>query len=480
MATDNRLRWGAIRADIGNPNQSLGIGQSALSQAGTVFGEMRKQMLEKEQQEWDRAHKEAQLAETIRSHQAKETHDADTLLQADQHFGHTHDLAERTFTHTQEKDRESALLERDKFGFDQEKWKTEQQEIMQRISTLQSQEYAATVQGQRTQYEYNLARELDTLDRLNLESVQNHYKTIALEAKEYDDKIKALKNELKTVTDPNEKIRIQNEITFNEELRGSATQAEHYDKLRTFMIEEGIDHTSPHLSRWLADVEGYAKFEIEQGQRKIESQAIAEQNRISKVSSAGERFNSSTYKEDFQIALKSELNRFSTAFPEVNPDLLAGAMASTLTNLGGPSKKNITQLQEYITMITQPNANMTTNSAINPLLNVVGKTQKGMQAIKQVGTKRDTAQLKVRDKAFDKAMSAYKQVEEDKKYYAQNFNPASPTEMPTGEKELAEVKKQAKMLAKRVGVPLDSIPKDGSSDVFIQWYNELKLKDKVN
>lgn len=55
------INWNAIRADFGDANAAMRNSQSSLSQAGTVFGELQKAILNEEQRAVENAYRESQL-----------------------------------------------------------------------------------------------------------------------------------------------------------------------------------------------------------------------------------------------------------------------------------------------------------------------------------------------------------------------------------------------------------------------------------
>ena len=62
----NIERWNDVRADFRDSNQAFGIAQQGISNAGTVFGQLRASILAEEQKSVDNAFREKQLGENIR------------------------------------------------------------------------------------------------------------------------------------------------------------------------------------------------------------------------------------------------------------------------------------------------------------------------------------------------------------------------------------------------------------------------------
>ena len=58
--------WNNVKADFSDASRTLYTAQQGLSNAGTVFGQLRASILENEQKEIDNAFREKQLSENIR------------------------------------------------------------------------------------------------------------------------------------------------------------------------------------------------------------------------------------------------------------------------------------------------------------------------------------------------------------------------------------------------------------------------------
>ena len=62
----SNLNWNQVRADFSDTNQSMATGSGALSHAGTVFGQLRKSILDEEQRAIDNAYREKKFEEDVR------------------------------------------------------------------------------------------------------------------------------------------------------------------------------------------------------------------------------------------------------------------------------------------------------------------------------------------------------------------------------------------------------------------------------
>ena len=60
------LRWNSINANFNDANSAMGNSLAGISQAGTVFGDVRKTILAQEQNAIDNAYREQALNEQIR------------------------------------------------------------------------------------------------------------------------------------------------------------------------------------------------------------------------------------------------------------------------------------------------------------------------------------------------------------------------------------------------------------------------------
>ena len=66
----NDLRWNPVSVNFGDANQAMGNALRGISQAGTVFGDLRKQILDQEQRALDNAFREQQFKESVRQFDA--------------------------------------------------------------------------------------------------------------------------------------------------------------------------------------------------------------------------------------------------------------------------------------------------------------------------------------------------------------------------------------------------------------------------
>lgn len=89
------LNWNQIRADFGDANQAMANTQRGLSQAGTVFGELRKSILDEEQRAFDNAFKEKEFNENVRQFGLQYALDQDKLAEDVLHNRNTEGLTAR-------------------------------------------------------------------------------------------------------------------------------------------------------------------------------------------------------------------------------------------------------------------------------------------------------------------------------------------------------------------------------------------------
>ena len=102
----SNLNWNQIRADFHDANQSMATGAGALSHAGTVFGELRKSILDEEQRAIDNAYREKKFNEDVRQFGLKYALEQDQLRETITANRNREDLLWRG----QDIDRENALL----------------------------------------------------------------------------------------------------------------------------------------------------------------------------------------------------------------------------------------------------------------------------------------------------------------------------------------------------------------------------------
>lgn len=100
----NSIGWNPVQAHFNDVNQSMNNVMHGLSNVGTIFGQMRKEILDEEQRAWDNAFKEKEYNERVRQ------------------FGLTHGLNERKLDEDVRQFDSRFGLDKDKFNLDYDKW----------------------------------------------------------------------------------------------------------------------------------------------------------------------------------------------------------------------------------------------------------------------------------------------------------------------------------------------------------------------
>lgn len=79
------LRWNSVNANFNDVNSAMGNSLSGLSQAGTIFGDLRKSILDEEQRAVDNAHREKVFDENVRQFGLNYALDEDKLFETGRH-----------------------------------------------------------------------------------------------------------------------------------------------------------------------------------------------------------------------------------------------------------------------------------------------------------------------------------------------------------------------------------------------------------
>ena len=79
------LRWNSVNADFNDVNSAMGNSIRGISQAGTVFGDLRKSILDEEQRAVDNAYREKAFDENVRQFGLKHALDEDKLFETGRH-----------------------------------------------------------------------------------------------------------------------------------------------------------------------------------------------------------------------------------------------------------------------------------------------------------------------------------------------------------------------------------------------------------
>ena len=91
------INWQQVRADFNDTNNAMKTGIGAISQAGTVFGELRKSILDQEQREIDNAYREKTFNENVRQFGLKHALDEDRFREDVRQFGLNYALNQQRF-----------------------------------------------------------------------------------------------------------------------------------------------------------------------------------------------------------------------------------------------------------------------------------------------------------------------------------------------------------------------------------------------
>lgn len=79
------LRWNSVNADFNDVNSAMGNSLRGISQAGTIFGDLRKSILDEEQKAVDNAYRERAFDENVRQFGLKHALDEDKLFETGRH-----------------------------------------------------------------------------------------------------------------------------------------------------------------------------------------------------------------------------------------------------------------------------------------------------------------------------------------------------------------------------------------------------------
>lgn len=91
----NNLQWNSVRADFSDANAAMGNAQKGLSQAGTIFGQLRQSILDEEQRAIDNAHRQKVFDENVRQFGLQHALNEDKLAETVLHNRNTEGLTAR-------------------------------------------------------------------------------------------------------------------------------------------------------------------------------------------------------------------------------------------------------------------------------------------------------------------------------------------------------------------------------------------------
>lgn len=123
----NGINWQQVKADFGDANNAMRTGIGAISQAGTVFGELRKSILDQEQREIDNAYREKTFNENVRQFGLKHALDEDKFREDVRQFGLNYALNEQKFNEDVRHHRATENLQGQEFKYKVNKDKQDQE-----------------------------------------------------------------------------------------------------------------------------------------------------------------------------------------------------------------------------------------------------------------------------------------------------------------------------------------------------------------
>ena len=128
----SNLNWNQIRADFHDANQSMATSSGAISQAGTIFGQLRKSILDEEQRAVDNAYREKLFNENVRQFGLEHALKEDQFRENVRQFGITSTETERHNKATEANARAGHQLLADKFAWE----KAQQQRLLDDYSKI--------------------------------------------------------------------------------------------------------------------------------------------------------------------------------------------------------------------------------------------------------------------------------------------------------------------------------------------------------
>ena len=199
------IQWKDVNVNFNDVNSAMANAQSGISNAGTVFGELRKAILNEEQKAIDNAHRQKVFDENVRQFGLQHALNQDKLAEQIR----ANQANEANIRRGQDLSNKAAMasigVQNARLAFDRSKWNTQQEQL-------------------------NRDREI----------LANIYKGVAEEQNTVNNSIKQLEKELDSTTDPVKKTNLQNQLNGLKVQRNQLSASALDQTVRTEAAKYGI------------------------------------------------------------------------------------------------------------------------------------------------------------------------------------------------------------------------------------------------
>lgn len=290
------IQWNDIRANFNDANSAMGNVQRGLSQAGTVFGELRKAILDEEQRALENDYRQKTFDENVRQFGLQYGLDQDRLAeqiraaQADE--AHQAAVLEETIRANQEKERIDRINAANQYAY--------QQGLLR---------------------DKNETRKQENRDREALAAIM---KNITYNRNTLDKSISDLENKITNTVDPNKKIQLQSELDILKNERKGMTDTYYDSYYRQKAAELGIPISNTPFTPG-------ATLEQERTEAAITRSDEQQKNRSKGEIEAAKLIQGMNLTSGQQALAQQVLAKASTIYPNVPIEALANVLSSLST-----------------------------------------------------------------------------------------------------------------------------------------------------
>ena len=290
------IQWNDVRANFNDANSAMGNAQRGLSQAGTVFGELRKAILDEEQRAIENDYRQKTFDENVRQFGLQYGLDQDRLAeqiraaQADE--AHQAAVLEETIRANQEKERIDRINAANQYAY--------QQGLLR---------------------DRNETRKQENQDREALAAIM---KNITYNRNTLDKSISDLENKITNTVDPNEKVQLQSELNILKNERKGMTDTYYDSYYRQKAAELGIPVSNTPFTP-------SATLEQERTEAAINRSDKQKENRLKGETEAAKLIQGMNLTSGQQKLAQQMLARASILYPDVPLEALANVISSMPT-----------------------------------------------------------------------------------------------------------------------------------------------------
>lgn len=311
----NNLQWNSVRADFSDANAAMGNAQKGLSQAGTVFGQLRQSILDEEQRAVDNAHRQKVFDENVRQFGLQHALNEDKLAEAILHNRNTEGLTARG----QDLSHRAAMAN---VGVQREGLRLRQAQFDR---SLRNENARLANADARLAFEREKWNALQSEKAENKQTLASIADNLFASRKDLDEKIANTQTLLEQATDPTDVAKLNSTLGMLQQERNgmSATSLDSQYKINAARAGIHVDKT-PFTSE--------AALEQDRLKAAVANKFKAEEKAVKNALEATKIIKDLNLTSGQQELAHKVLLKAKQLYPNVPDNVLANALAKTPTN----------------------------------------------------------------------------------------------------------------------------------------------------